>query len=120
MEYVRLYADADGETHFGTGQIDMALLNFAPPAPPLYISQPTAATQFVFVTLPEGWHGDWHPAPRVQYWLPFTGQIEVVVSDGEVRRFGPGDVVLLEDVEGKGHATRAVGDVEVRAAFVQV
>jgi len=56
----------------------------------------------------------------VQYWLQFTGQVEVGVSDGEIRRFGPGDVALLEDVEGKGHSTRVIGDVEVRAAFVQV
>lgn len=120
MQYVRLFADADGETHFAETEVDLVSTAFAPPALPFNVSSPIAAAQFVFVTLPEGWIGDWHPAPRVQYWLPFTGQIEVGVSDGEIRWFGPGDIALLEDVDGKGHSTRVVGDVEVRAAFVQV
>ena len=87
---------------------------------PFYVSAPIATSRFVFVRLPAGWDGDWHPAPPKQYWLQFTGEIEVDASDGETKRFRPGDVVLLEDVDGKGHATRVVGDAEGRAAFVQV
>jgi len=112
--------DADGETHFAEAEVDLPSTAFAPPALPFNVSAPIAAAQFVFVTLRVGWIGDWHPAPRVQYWLQFTGQVEVGVSDGETRRFGPGEVVLLEDVDCKGHSTRVIGDVEVRAAFVQV
>jgi hypothetical protein len=33
----------------------------------------------------------------------------VTPSDGETRRFGPGDLLLLEDTAGKGHSTRVVG-----------
>jgi hypothetical protein len=36
----------------------------------------------------------------------------VEVSDGEIRRFGPGDVTLVEDVTGKGHITRSLGGGE--------
>jgi hypothetical protein len=35
--------------------------------------------------------------------------VEVEASDGEVRRFGPGEAVLVEDTGGKGHITRNVG-----------
>ncbi len=31
-------------------------------------------------------------------------------TDGTVRRFGPGDLVLLEDTSGGGHVTRNTGD----------
>ena len=31
-------------------------------------------------------------------------------SDGAVRRFGPGAIFLVEDLTGKGHTTRAVGN----------
>ena len=31
------------------------------------------------------------------------------MSDGEVRRFRPGSLVLVEDVAGRGHITRRVG-----------
>jgi hypothetical protein len=42
------------------------------------------------------------------------GGLEVTVGDGEVRRFKPGDPVLVEDTFGKGHATRSVdGDAIV-------
>jgi hypothetical protein len=30
------------------------------------------------------------------------------VSDGEVRRFAPGRIILVEDLAGKGHASRVV------------
>lgn len=56
----------------------------------------------------EGYVNDGHPAPRRQFVLVSAGEVEVTVSDGEVRRFGPGSV-FLDDDTGKGHRTRAVG-----------
>jgi hypothetical protein len=34
------------------------------------------------------------------------GEYEVTSSDGAVRRFPPGSVLLLEDTTGQGHSTR--------------
>ena len=42
------------------------------------------------------------------------------MTDGEVRRLGAGDVALLEDVSGKGHRTRVVGDRDGLGVFVQL
>jgi quercetin dioxygenase-like cupin family protein len=42
-----------------------------------------------------------------------AGELEVQVSDGMVRTFGPGSVVLVEDTEGKGHISRVVGTERV-------
>ena len=120
MQYTRIYADPDGESHFDEVAVALDVNDFAPPAPPINVSTPIPAAQLVFVTLPPGWYGDWHPTPRRQYWVQIAGQIDVEVSDGEVRRFNPGDVGLVEDVTGKGHLTRALGQDEVQGMFVQL
>ena len=120
MKYTRIYTDSDGESHFDEVEVALVVNDFAPPAPPFNVSAPIPADQIVFVTLPLGWYGDWHPAPRRQYWIQVSGQIDVEVSDGEIRRFNSGDVALLEDVTGKGHVTRVIGQDEVRGIFVQL
>jgi hypothetical protein len=37
-----------------------------------------------------------------------------------VRTFGPGDVVLLEDLDGTGHVTREIGDAERVTMFIEL
>ncbi|MEI9963838.1 MAG: hypothetical protein WDM92_03230 [Caulobacteraceae bacterium] len=54
---------------------------------------------------------DWHVAPARQFVLNLTGELEAEVSDGQRRRIGPGELVYLEDVAGKGHVTRLLGPV---------
>ncbi len=120
MQYTRIYADPDGESHFDEVAVALVAKDFAPPASPLNVSAPIPAAQLVFIMLPPGWYGDRHPAPRRQYWVQIAGQIDVEVSDGEIRHFNPGDVGLLEDVTGKGHVTRVIGQDEVRGMFVQL
>jgi len=46
---------------------------------------------------------DWHVTPRRQYIVLLAGFVEIQASDGESRTFGPGDIVLVEDITGKGH-----------------
>jgi uncharacterized cupin superfamily protein len=38
-----------------------------------------------------------------------SGTVEVETSDGNVQRFKPGDILLLEDTWGKGHRLRNTG-----------
>jgi quercetin dioxygenase-like cupin family protein len=120
MQITRTYTDDDGESHFDLVEVSLTEHDFAPPAPPLLVSAPVPAEQMVLIGIPLGWHGDWHPAPRRQYWVGLRGQLDVTVSDGETRRFGPGDVVLLEDTSGRGHVTREVGGEPVHGLFVQL
>ena len=49
-----------------------------------------------------------------------TQQTEIAptVSDGEVRRFGPGDVVLIDDLASKGHKSVAVGGSDCEIIYV--
>ena len=35
LKYTRIYTDSDGETHFEDLEIELAEVDFAPPAPPV-------------------------------------------------------------------------------------
>ena len=120
MNYVRLYADADGVSHFEDAAVALAESAYAPPAPPYFISAREDATGVVMTTLPAGWFGDWHPSPRLQWWFQLSGELEVEVGDGEKRRLGPGAIVRVEDTTGRGHTTRVIGDEPVLAVYVHL
>ena len=106
MRYVRIYADTDGESHFDDVEVTLSPTNYAPPASPLEVSAAVDAQRFFFVGGASGWEGDWHPSPKRQFVFMLSGVIEVRVSDGEVRSFGSGSVVLLENTVGHGHFAR--------------
>ena len=67
---------------------------------------------------PAGRVQDWHTAPRRQFVVNLTGEVEIEVSDGETRRFGPGSILLAEDTTGKGHISRGIGNDERRTLFI--
>lgn len=58
-----------------------------------------------------------HVAPRRHLSVILTGILELECSPEEVRRFGPGSIVLLEDTTGEGHITRVI---EAPVKFVQI
>jgi quercetin dioxygenase-like cupin family protein len=62
---------------------------------------------------------DWHPAPGRRVIVVLAGTIEVETTDGEVRRFGTGEVVIADDTKGKGHRTRVAGG-PARLLFLDV
>ncbi|MFN8585539.1 MAG: cupin domain-containing protein [Dehalococcoidia bacterium] len=113
-------SDEAGESHFGDLELPLAGDSFAPPAPPLFTSGRVAAERVLFFHAPVGWFGDWHPTPARQFFIALSGDLEVHVSDGEVRHVRGGDIVLLEDLSGRGHTTRVVGDEAACAAVVQL
>ena len=113
FKYTRIYSDDDGVSHFGVAEIAFTLTEYAPPAPPISVSKGMKVESVVFISSPPGWHGDWHPVPRRQIMFCLAGELEVQVSDGMVRTFGPGSVLLVEYTEGKGHVSRVVGSERV-------
>jgi quercetin dioxygenase-like cupin family protein len=97
---MRLYTGADGRSHLE--EVDLAS------HPELTTLQPTKG--IVFRTSQPGYFSDWHNAPRRQFVITLTGEVEIGLGDGTIRRFGPGHVTLAEDLTGQGHTTRVVGD----------
>ena len=49
---------------------------------------------------------NFHNAPQKQYLILIDGGIEIETTLGEKRQIKSGDVLLIEDTEGKGHHTR--------------
>ena len=120
MKYSRIYADQAGESHFDDVDIEFAPVNFAPPAPPVNLSSFSPAIQYAFCSFPAGWRGDSHPVPQRQIFFILSGEIAGQVSDGEVRHFGAGSIVLGEDTKGKGHITWVISETDVLTALVQL
>ena len=110
VAYVRIVTDETGETRFVDADEPLVRADFAPPAPPLGVTETAAASGVGFIGAPAGWDSPPHPAPRRQWVVMLRGTVEATTSDGVARRFGPGVAVLVEDTHGKGHRTRVVSD----------
>ena len=101
----RLYTGPDGQTH--AEEIDV---RFGP--------RGTDAFKLMGVTGAEirraapGRVADWHVAPRRQYVITLSGHGEVELIDGTKIELGPGSIDLAEDLTGKGHITRVIGNEE--------
>jgi len=120
MKATRIYCDADGTSYFDELDIELLSADYAPPAPPLEVSESIPVSGAVLASFRVGWFGDWHPTPRRQLYFQLSGRLEVGVSDGEVRILEPGDIVLVEDVVPPGHTTRALGDEASTGVFVHL
>jgi hypothetical protein len=109
--YTRVYCGEDGQTHLERAHIDFTVRNYAPPARPSGVSKSMGANSVTFLSLPVGYVGQQHPAPRRQFIISLSGTTEIEAGDGGRETLGPGDFVLLEDTDCAGHVTKAIGDV---------
>lgn len=119
LHYVRVFADAAGESHLEQCELEMSTRRFAPPAPPLDVSAIQSADGLAVLRLPPDWSGEWHPSPYRQWLFFMSGSARIQVSDGTQREVSPGSIVLLEDTHGRGHQTRVSGSEVVIASVRQ-
>jgi hypothetical protein len=101
---IRLYTGEDGESHFEEIAPSFSWDDG------LWRAPLEATTGIIFTRHPAGHFLGWHNAPRRQYVIILTGQVEFQIGDGSIRRLGPGDVLLAEDLTGRGHTTRVLSD----------
>ena len=120
MHYIHLTEDADGVSHFEDRAFPMAIGDFAPPAPAMWLTETMAAGQCLFLTLPAGWGGAQHPSPREQIGICLSGRVRVEAGDGETREFGKGAIWWMADTKGAGHTTTVLGDDDVHMCIVQL
>ena len=111
MLVTRIFTDADGLSRFE--ELDLPLTPSALGA----MSGAITTEQIFFRDTaecgPEVY--DYHVAPRRQLVVHLVGRTEIEVADGVRRTFGPGDVLLADDLTGQGHISR-----EVQAPRLQV
>ena len=115
MRIHHLYADADGESHFGDIEIE-----WVQDLPGGKLSRRLRATGVIFRETAGDYDLDWHPAPRRQYIVNLDAGVEITASDGERRVIGAGEVLLVEDTTGKGHLSKAVAGQARRSIFIPI
>ena len=116
VAFVRGYTGDDGRSHLE--EIDPPFEPFVDVEGAHGDGTPMeAATGITFRRGAPGYFLDFHTAPRRQYTITLSGEIEIGTGDGTVRRYGPGTVLLAEDLTGQGHTTRVVGQ-EARVYIV--
>ena len=108
MGTYRMYTDAQGKAQWE--EIDLAT------HPEWAVGFDT--TKIVFGTRKAGASSTWHPAPRRQFIVILSGQLEIGFEDNSKKVFGPGDARLMEDTKGKGHTTTAIGGVPCITATI--
>jgi len=113
MRIHRLYADANGESHFQDVDIELTESTRAG-----RLSPPLPASGIIFREVSPEYDLDWHTAPRRQYIVNLEGGVEITASDGETRRIGAGEILLVEDTWGKGHRSRALDGKPRRGLLV--
>ena len=104
MLVTRIYSGDDGQSHFEELDLPLALsdagaMSTAIPLDSMFVRDTTEAG-------PDVW--DYHVAPRRQLALHLRGVTEIEVGDGTRRRFGPGDLLLADDLTGQGHISREI------------
>ncbi|MFN2532098.1 MAG: cupin domain-containing protein [Pyrinomonadaceae bacterium] len=108
--FLKLYNDGSRESHFADLELQLLPTEFAPQTSRLYLSEQLGSGNCFFFGAPAGWIADWHGSSGRHLFVVLTGMWEVKASDGESRTFATGDVLLVEDTVGKGHASRVYGD----------
>jgi hypothetical protein len=107
--YTRIVGTDDGDSIFEDAELLLDEQRIADGVPAMLVAGLGSAHGAAFVRM-AAFHDEPHPASGPQWVVVLRGVIEIEVSDGSSRRFGPGDLVLATDTTGRGHITRVVGD----------
>jgi len=112
FKVTRVYADENGESHFEN--IDYPLTDAGPIGS---LSVSIKVTELVFRKVSPA-YDDFHNAPRRQFVVLLDQGVEIENSLGERHLFPPGEILLMEDVTGKGHRSRNIKRAERNSLFI--
>lgn len=117
MKFPTISTDERGETSFGIQDVTSKELAVGPPPNPLgNMCDVGRVESMCIVSFSAGTVAAAHTAPQPYVVIVLSGEGEVETSNGESRRFGPGDLIFCNDLTGKGHITRATTDLTL--AFI--
>lgn len=115
MRIHNIYVDDKGESHWRDIEVEWAEeRNFSK------MSKRLPATSIIFRETSGNYDLDWHPAPRRQYIINLDGGVKITASDGVAREIGAGEVILVEDISGKGHLSQSIGGKLRHSIFVAI
>ena len=106
MDYLRIWADADGESHLEEVSVPRTTRPAEPGTVELHLSDPIIVDRLQFLeAVAVDQVPDWHLAPRRQFVVWLDGWVRITTSDGDSRLLPAGSAVLAEDLHGRGHVT---------------
>jgi len=109
----RLYSDSNGDSHFEDIEIPLKEAGDIG-----RLSDVLPARGVVFREVEPTYDYNFHTAPQKQYIILLDGKIEIETSLGERRIFKAGEVLLVEDITGRGHKTRNLQPIKRRSIFI--
>ena len=115
MRVHNLWVDDKGESHFRDVEVE-----YVEKTRSGRLSRRLPATGIIFREVQPDYDLDWHPAPRRQYIINLDAGVQITASDGESRKIGAGEVILVEDTWGKGHLSKALDGTLRHCIFVPI
>jgi len=113
MAIIRLFAGPDGQSHF-----EEVEPRFESRGDQSESAELIAGSGIVIRRFAPTRSNPWHHAPGRYAVFTLTGAVDIEIGDGTVRRLGPGDILIAEDLTGQGHGTREVGPEPRVSIFV--
>jgi hypothetical protein len=115
MKVTRLYTGEDNETYFQ--EIDYELFDNGMIG---RLSNKIKVKELMFRETDGDYNYDFHPAPQKQFIVLLDGEIEIENGAGEKRSFKAGDILLAEDITGRGHKTKSIDGKPRRSIFITI
>lgn len=115
MNITRIFSDEKGETHFENLEIpliDQGNIGF--------LSETLDVKKLQFRKVSAAYDYDFHCALQKQYIVLLDGEVEIETSLGEKRKFQTGEILLVEDITGKGYKTKNLEFQERTSLFIYV
>ena len=117
MAIIRIHTGPDGKSHF-----EDVVPRFEPRGDKSASAELIPGSGIVIRRFDANRSNPWHHAPGRAAVFTLSGAVDIEIGDGTVRRLGPGDILIAEDLTGQGHVTREVGHkpkvVEGLAAYL--
>ena len=113
MQIARLFTGDDGQSHFEDIEVDLTDHGMIGRMSDLW-----PGSGVMFREVGGDYDYDFHTAPRRQLIVNLEGRVEIELGDGTTRQFGPGTMLLAEDLTGQGHISRAVDGERRRCLFI--
>ena len=113
FDITRVYNDANGDSYFEDITIPLKASGSIG-----FLSEAESVKEIIFREGLPSYDYDFHTAPQRQYIILLDGEIEIETSRGDRKQFKAGDILLVEDTEGKGHKTKNLTPVRRRSVFI--
>ncbi len=113
MAIIRIHTGPDGKSHFQDIEP-----KFEPRGDQSEVAELIPGSSIVIRRFEPKRSNPWHHAPAHVAVFTLSGAVDIEIGDGTVRRLGPGDILIAEDLTGQGHVTREVGPHPRVSVFV--